>query len=218
VRRASVWLAAIMLAVLAVGLPLVVLESRSVTRTLANTYSQAQAAGLPTSRVLELAEQVRIFVVRGAGELPASVDGRAGFDDDSVSHLRDVRIVLRRAHLFTGLVAALLALWVGWAIAHRRLTDLGRALRAGALSAVALVGLAVVVALADFDAFFSAFHGWFFKAGTWTFSYDSLLIQLFPEPFWSTLGAVWGALVALMAVAYWIAGTMLLRNAFAKRA
>ncbi len=55
--------------------------------------------------------------------------------------------------------------------------------------------LCVVAATSDFDTFFSAFHGLFFSAGTWTFSYDSLLIRTFPEPFWVTAGAVWGGLV-----------------------
>ncbi len=217
-RRAGVWLASLAFAVLAVALPLIILESRSITRTLVGVYASPQSAGLSRSGMLQVAEQVRVFVVRGAGELPAQVDGREGFDGASVSHLADVRQVLRRARVASALVAAALALWVGWSVARRRFADVGLALRAGALTTVIAVGLAVLGALLDFDTFFSAFHGLFFTAGTWTFSYDSLLIQLFPEPFWATLGATWGVLVALLAVGYWVAGTMLRAHAFARSA
>ena len=60
---------------------------------------------------------------------------------------------------------------------------------------VVAVGVAVVAAVTSFDAFFTAFHGLFFAAGTWTFPADSLLIRLFPEPFWEASGAAWAALV-----------------------
>jgi uncharacterized membrane protein len=77
--------------------------------------------------------------------------------------------------------------------------------------------LAAAFALSDFEWFFSAFHGLFFRAGTWTFPFDSLLIQLFPEPFWAVLGAAWAALVGLMAVTFGLAGVVLSRNAFAPK-
>jgi integral membrane protein (TIGR01906 family) len=217
-RRVEVWFAALAFAVLAVALPLAVLESASVTRTLVDAYASPQSTNLPSERIAVLAEQVREFVVRGSGELPAQVDGRAGFDRASVSHLVDVRVVLRSTRIASGLIAAALAVWVGWSVSRRRFAEIGSALRAGALTTATVSGLAVLAAVTDFDAFFSAFHGLFFKAGTWTFSYDSLLIQLFPEPFWATLGAAWGVLVALMAVGYWVSGTMLRAYAFAQSA
>jgi len=46
---------------------------------------------------------------------------------------------------------------------------------------IVLVVVAVLAATSNFDAFFTAFHGLFFKAGTWTFDADSLLIETFPE-------------------------------------
>jgi uncharacterized membrane protein len=61
------------------------------------------------------------------------------------------------------------------------------------LGLVVLGGLAAVF---DFSTFFAAFHSLFFAAGTWQFPYDSLLIRLFPERFWTTAGAAWAVLAA----------------------
>ena len=79
--------------------------------------------------------------------------------------------------------------------------ELGRGMQVGAMALLALVLGAAAFALVSFDAFFAAFHAIFFAAGTWTFPYDSLLIQLFPERFWALSGAAWGALALALAVA-----------------
>jgi integral membrane protein (TIGR01906 family) len=139
-------------------------------------------------------------VVDGDGQtLPAQVDGRDGFDEAAVSHLIDVRRVIAASRIASGVLALLLALGLAIEVAHKRTDRIADTLLAGAIWSVALVVLAVVAATMDFESFFSAFHGLFFSAGTWTFSYDSLLIQTFPEPFWVTAGAVWGGLVLLSA-------------------
>jgi integral membrane protein (TIGR01906 family) len=207
-----------MLAVLAAGLPLIVLETPGVTQSLVARYAQEERTGLPPARTLALAEKVRAFVVRGDGELPDQVDGRAGFDASAVSHLLDVRAVLWWARLLTGLIAAGVAVWLAWAVARRRLTEVATALKVGAGMSVAAVIVVAAVAVADFDTFFSAFHGLFFESGTWTFSADSLLIQLFPEPLWATLGALWAALVGLVSACYWVAGALLGKKRFSPRA
>jgi hypothetical protein len=120
----------------------------------------------------------------------------------------DVRAVLLGARAATGLAAGLLAAWVGFAVARRRWGPLARGMRSGAYVVFGVLVLAVAAALLDFSAFFAAFHGVFFKSGTWLFPFDSLLIRLFPERFWVTSGAAWGALSAagagllLLAVRY----------------
>jgi len=80
------------------------------------------------------------------------------------------------------------------------------------------VVLAAVAAVTDFDTFFSAFHGVFFAEGTWTFPYDSLLIRLFPEPFWAVSGASWAGLVLTIALGYGAAGAWLVRGERSRKA
>lgn len=195
-RRASTWLVGLALAVFLLGASVVPLTIPAFTRIVASRTSLAQDAGLSQERILQIAEQVRQFVAgNDAQPLPSTVDGRPGFDEAAISHLLDVRRVLAAARIATGVLALVLAFGLAVEVARRRTDRIADALSAGAVWGVALVLLCVIAATSDFEAFFSAFHGLLFSAGTWTFPYDSLLIQTFPEPFWVSAGVVWGGLV-----------------------
>jgi integral membrane protein (TIGR01906 family) len=161
----------------------------------------------------EVAEQVRGYVVDDDGRnLPAAVDGRPAFDDAAVSHLLDVRHVLEVVHILSGVLALVLVLGLVFEVARKRTMLIAEALAAGAVWSVALVAGCIVVALLDFDWFFSAFHRLFFDSGTWTFPGDSLLILTFPEPFWVTAGAVWGGLILAGAGVFAVAAQALWRG------
>ncbi len=214
--RIATGLAGLALAVLVVGLALVPLTTPSATRILSQRFSLTEEAGLPRDRMLEVAEQVRAFVAEPADStLPESVDGRAGFDASAVSHLEDVRSVISTAQLVTWGLAVLLGISLGVAVTRGRIDQVARVMRAGAIWCAALVVLAALAGLLDFDRLFTAFHGLFFAEGTWTFAADSLLIQTFPERFWATAAAVWAALILLGAVGL-AAGAHLLGAAQAK--
>jgi len=200
------WVAGIAFAVLGVGLGVVLLATPPFTRALAESYSLGQTAGLSRADTLDIVERVRVFVVRGGQkeDLPVLVGGRPGFDASAVSHLTDVHNVLGAARMATVLLALGLGLWIASALQLRERARVALALKVGAGASVILVVLAALAAMLDFSAFFSAFHGLFFRPGTWTFPYDSLLIRLFPEPFWVAAGVAWAALVLLIAGAYWL--------------
>jgi integral membrane protein (TIGR01906 family) len=160
--------------------------------------------------VLAIAEQVREFVVDGdVDSLPATVDGRPGFDSGAVSHLRDVRRVLDRARLVTGVLAALVAVWLGVQIVRRRFSAIAEGLFVGAGFCVLIVVLGVLAGTVDFESFFAWFHGLFFSAGTWQFSANSLLIEVFPEGFWVACGVAWGAQVLVGAGVFGVAGWLM---------
>lgn len=197
-RSVSAWVVGLALALMIAGMAILPLTSPGFTRTLSARYSLAEEAGLPPERMLEVAEQVRAFVVESdVDSLPVTVDGRAGFDGAASSHLIDVRVVLSRARLFTGVLTLLVTAWIVAMFRRKRVDAIAPALQAGAILTVALIVLAAIAAVSDFDSFFTAFHGLFFASGTWTFAYDSLLIQTFPEPFWTTSGAAWAVTMAL---------------------
>lgn len=195
------------LALLVVGLALIPLLHPTFTRLLVQRYSETAQSGLTQTQMLHYAEQVRGFVAGGgADSLPATVDGRLGFDTAAVSHLRDVRRVLGGAHTFTGILAALLVVWLGVATARKRFATIAWALLAGAGFCLLFVVLGALAGALDFDALFRWFHGLFFSAGTWEFPSDSLLIELFPEGFWVSAGATWAGLVAVGGVLLGISG------------
>ncbi len=176
------------------------------------TSATVQALGVPASAGLSASDTVRLSgMIRALVSdpdfepIPATWRGRPAFDREAVSHLMDVRAVISGARVATAVAAALLAGWIGVGIARRRWDRLARGMRAGGIGVLVMVVVALVVATLDFSTFFAAFHGLFFKAGTWQFPYDSLLIRLFPERFWVTAGITWGVLSAALAAVLLVA-------------
>lgn len=196
----------LVLSVLAIGLSVTLLGSPWFTHALSLRYSLWEDAGLTQAHMTEIAEEVRAFVIDGAGELPEIVDGRTGFGADAVSHLADVAAVMNRATLLTWVSGLLAAAWAVARLIGRRFDRLRDGLRVGSLLTLLAVLVTVLAGTADFNSFFSAFHGLFFAAGTWTFPADSLLIQLFPEPFWAASAGAWAALSVLFAGVMWLLG------------
>lgn len=211
-RAAALVLAGLVLALLAVGVSLLPTLHPAMTANLVHRYASTQDAGLPQARMLQLAEQVRGFVVDGRPDtLPSEVDGRSGFDDSAVSHLRDVRGVLRGSRVLVGVLALLAGVWIGVLASRKRFAEISSAMLWGSGLTLGVMILAGAAATADFSATFSLFHGVFFSAGTWTFPEDALLIQLFPVEFWSAMGAIWAGTAAVMGLALGVAGWLLRR-------
>ncbi|ACV22022.1 Predicted membrane protein [Slackia heliotrinireducens] len=127
-------------------------------------------------------------------ELLASFDGVADqyvLDAAALSHLDDCYLVIGKARNVLNVVAiaAIVLLILSSLLLSGR--TIGRALTAaGGLVLAAFAALAIWVTV-DFDGFFAAFHSLFFVDGTWQFSWDSLLICMYPEKFWIGMGAVW---------------------------
>jgi integral membrane protein (TIGR01906 family) len=170
--------------------------------TMARATSPWNDTGLSERTTLSLAEQVRRYVAdRVYAPLPVVVEGRDGFDARSASHLLDVRSVLLGSRLLTGLIAALLAVWLTAALAMKRWLPLRRGLIAGGVVSIAIVLAVGAAALLDFEGAFAWFHSLFFASGTWTFEAGSLLIQVFPERFWALAGVAWGGLVLVLGAA-----------------
>lgn len=210
--RATRLIIAFALALLALGAAVLPLQWAPFTRALASRYSLAEEAGLPRAQMVELAEAVRSFVVAGKGSLPTVVDGSPGFDGAAVAHLVDVREVLSGARVVTGLLALALAVWAAAFAAQGSAGEIAATLRTAALATVALPLLGAVVGVTSFDWLFANFHGLFFDSGTWVFPADSLLIRLFPEPFWIACGVGWALLTACAAGAYMATSALMLRR------
>lgn len=197
-RALTALVAGLALALLVIGLALIPLLHPTFTKILAQRYSETSQAGLTQPQMLHWAEQVREFVADGDVELlPATVGTRSGFDAAAVSHLRDVRRVLAGARTFTGILAALVVIWIGIEMSRRRFVTIAWALIAAAGFCLLFVVLGALAGTVNFDSLFRWFHGLFFSAGTWEFPSDSLLIELFPEQFWIAAGATWAGLVLL---------------------
>ena len=197
------------LSVLVVGLTLYPMTHATLTRILVDRFDDAQQIGLTSRQIRATAEQVRQFVTdTEVPALPATVAGRSGYDAAAVAHLLDVRRVISGARTLTGVLAALVAVWLGVVIARSRFDYIPPALFVGAGCCVAIVVLGGLAGTLDFDALFTWFHGLFFAAGTWQFPADSLLIEVFPEQFWSSAALVWASLILLGGGVLAVAGVL----------
>ncbi len=193
--------------VVALGLSVSILLMPWFTYLAVPASGASQLTGFSDARVREVAEEVRYFIShRDAPPLPASVDGVAGFDESAVSHLEDVRDVVIGARWITLLATLLLGVVAAEALSRGELMGVSGGLRTAGWSTIGFVVLTALVGTLDFEAFFSAFHGVFFKAGTWTFPADALLIRVFPLPFWSVAAAAWAGLSLLIAAGLLAAG------------
>ena len=203
IRRAEIALMSLVLAIAVIGLTLLPLTTPGFVHALVTLVDAEELTGLGRAETIQAAEAVRRFVLDpDAPDLPTQINGQPAFDEASSSHLIDVRNVIvpaRYAALLSPVVVLL------WAVARRRKPEVVvPALSGAAWVLVASTGAAALVGLADFDSFFTWFHGLFFAPGTWQFPADALLIQVFPLAFWMTSAAAWAALIVMSAALLFI--------------
>lgn len=130
-------------------------------------------------------------------------------NDEALSHLDDVHTVVSTATMVLGiiaLVALVSCMFLGLKLGKRRV---GSVLLWSGIAVVAVFTALAAWVLIDFDGFFAAFHSLFFANGTWTFTYTSLLITMYPTAFWMGMGAVWLATTGLLSILAIVVGALL---------
>ena len=113
---------------------------------------------------------------------PAGALDCALFNASELSHMQDVKVIVRAACLLA--LLCLIgggALWIYSVRAAPLRRDLRIGLRRGAQLTLAIVLALVALALASWDAAFDSFHELFFATGTWRFPFSDSLIRLYPE-------------------------------------
>jgi uncharacterized membrane protein len=90
--------------------------------------------------------------------------------------------------------------------------DLGSVFFVGGIIPLALALALSVVGVLSFEALFTALHKLLFADGTWTFSYDSLLICTYPTLFWVGMGIVWAVALIFLSVFFLVLGARLRRS------
>lgn len=132
-------------------------------------------------------------------------------DPEAIEHLDDVFGVLATAEpvvLGAFIAAVLTAVGVGCASGRR---TFGTVLLCAGLGTIAIFAILGIWAAIDFEGLFAVFHSLFFAQGSWVFSADSLLITMYPEPFWVGMGAIWLATTIAVSAVSAIAGLALRR-------
>jgi len=135
--------------------------------------------------------------------------GEPLFTEREVQHMRDVQTVTRAAFRVQGAAAAILlgaGFALGWQSGNRR--ALRRGLFEGGTLTILLMLTVVVLAVANWDFFFTSFHRVFFEGTSWLFSTRATLIRLFPEQFWFDAALAVGGLTFLGALSAILAAVM----------
>lgn len=111
-------------------------------------------------------------------------DGTPVYTPREVSHMADVQSVFQ-AILRIWQVAFVLLLFLGFMLWENgeRLVFAKAIQSGGLLTFGVIVGIAALAVLA-WQFWFNLFHLFFFRPGSWLFSYSDTLIRLFPVEFW----------------------------------
>ena len=111
-------------------------------------------------------------------------DGSALFNDRELSHMQDVKNVVKLV-LWIGYGGWFLLAGLGvWAYFTGWWRQYLRGVWRGGLLMLGLVVLIGIFASINFWQFFTDFHGLFFSGNSWQFLYSDTLIRLFPLRFW----------------------------------
>lgn len=122
-------------------------------------------------------EQVFTFL-EGKGEL-------TGFTEGEISHLQDVKAVMKYAeYALYGLALLMIIFFIYY---RKDKTFIQKLLCNGGISTLAFVLLIALLSFFSFDLVFTLFHALFFPQGNWMFAVDSMLIQTFPVDFFMSI-------------------------------
>ncbi len=138
-------------------------------------------------------------------------DGRSTYNARELHHMRDVKVVTQYAYLLavvggTAYILAAIYLYRNTPMALRQ------GLMRGALLTLGIIAAIIVIAILNWDFFFTGFHTLFFSSGTWRFEYSDTLIRLFPEQFWFDAALLIGGITIAGAVAALIISWRAFRN------
>lgn len=168
-------------------------------RAAAGTWTGFAPADLRAATDAVLAD-----LVFGPPDFDVVVGGRPVLDEAERTHMRDVRGV------FIGFFALAIGLALSAAVVAARRRGASRArtwraIRAGALTLIAVLVTVGAVAFVAFDALFEVFHRLLFPGGSYTFDPSTQrLVQLFPFQFWQesaiAVGAVCIAIAGVVAI------------------
>ena len=133
---------------------------------------------------------VTSFLISGNEELLSN------FTSNEQSHLVDVKHLINKGIIVT---VILLALCISLLIKLNKVQRIA-VVSAPFFSIYVLSGLTIVL-IRKFESSFIVFHNIFFPQGNYTFPYDSLLIQTYPEIFFLSMTVIAGIFFILLSVA-----------------
>ena len=129
-------------------------------------------------------------------------DGSPLYNERELSHMLDVRLLVKAALGAWYLVTAFLILIGLFSWKLGRTNEYGKAISRGGWLTLGLILAILAAVLIDFNSLFAGFHAIFFKGDTWLFFTNDTLIRLFPEKLWSDAFIYMGVFTLVGAVIF----------------
>ena len=154
--------------------------------------------GFSQQERLQYAHQARKYLVTDRGldslEELTFAGGDPLFNERELSHLRDVKIVIKSLYrvAWAGMLAGLTAAY--WSYREKDWRMLIQAVSGGGWLTAGVVVLIITLSVLNFQSFFFKFHRVFFEGDTWLFYNSDTLIRLFPLRFWRDAFLLFGGL------------------------
>ncbi len=133
-------------------------------------------------------------------------NGTSIYNDREVSHMLDVKILLRQTLRLFYIFLILYVLIIIWAKTKNQMHLIWGAASKGGWLTIGLIGAILAAVMISFDALFTAFHKLFFTGDTWLFYYSDTLIRLFPMRLWQDAFIFMGIITVVVALFFAIYG------------
>lgn len=111
-------------------------------------------------------------------------DGNPLYNERELSHMLDVKNLVKTMNLAWNILAVALAVVFFAAWRGHWFAALAGALANGGKFTITLILCILALVAVSFDWLFTMFHRLFFTGSSWIFLYSDSLIRLFPIPFW----------------------------------
>jgi len=196
-----------------IGVSFMVVLLSPVTHNLANATVNDEVSVYDHATLVQYADEGRAYVLGDDDiSVPIGADEHTSWSEDVVSHMLDVRAVLLGAEVVTLILTVVVIGWLLMLVRRGKAKELGSVFFVGGVIPLVLALVLGLVGALNFRALFSALHKLLFVDGTWTFSYDSLLICTYPTQFWVGMGIVWVVALVFLSVFFLVLGFRLKRS------
>lgn len=163
------------------------------TYVLTNSFGNTDQSSYTKEQLVDYAVQTHALTVYGTNtEVP--------LDTEAKQHLQDVHNVIKPLLVPLVLLYVATFVWIVLLSKQGKQNITYPALVTGGVLVLLVFVLLGLWGCIDFYGLFAWMHSLFFVEGTWTFPADSLLIRMYPLPFWIGMGILWLGVSVVLAV------------------